>query len=183
MVRRLRLYAVVAVVLGGLTAGSYAIAAGFGGRHEPPQSSEFKAQLNGYQETPAVSSTGSGELWSPRGSTTSSRTRGSRAARRSSRTSTSESELSPAASRSSSAGAAVIPLPARISRAPLRTTSRPPTSSGRTDRASSQARLPRSCARCVPGPRTRTSTRPGGRSARSAARSTTWIRSSSRDSR
>ena len=62
MVRRLRLYAVVAVVLGGLTAGSYAIAAGFGGRHEPPQSSEFKAQLNGYQETPAVSSTGSGEL-------------------------------------------------------------------------------------------------------------------------
>jgi hypothetical protein len=62
MVRRLRLYVVVAVVLGGLTAGSYAIAAGLGGRHEPPQSKNFKARLNGYQETPAVSSTGSGEL-------------------------------------------------------------------------------------------------------------------------
>ena len=60
MVRRLRLYAVAAVVLGGLTAGSYAIAAELGGRHEPPQSRHFKAQLNGYQETPAVSSTGFG---------------------------------------------------------------------------------------------------------------------------
>jgi hypothetical protein len=60
MVGRLRLYAVVAVVLGGLAAGSYAIAAELGGRHEPPQSKEFKARLNGYQETPAVSSTGFG---------------------------------------------------------------------------------------------------------------------------
>jgi hypothetical protein len=62
MVRRLRVYAVAAVVLGGLTAGSYAIAAELGGRHEPPQSRHFKAQLNGYQETPAVSSTGFGQL-------------------------------------------------------------------------------------------------------------------------
>src|SRR2546430_15093302 len=61
MVRRLRLYAVAAVVLGGLTAGSYAIAAELGGRHDPPQWRHFKAQLNGYQETPAGSSTGFGQ--------------------------------------------------------------------------------------------------------------------------
>lgn len=60
MVGRLRLYAVLAVVLGGLAAGSYAVAAELGGRHEPPQSKRFEARLNGYQETPAVSSTGSG---------------------------------------------------------------------------------------------------------------------------
>jgi hypothetical protein len=63
MVGRLRLYVVLAVVLGGLAAGSYAIAAELGGgRHDPPQSRQFKAHLNGYQETPAVSSTGSGEF-------------------------------------------------------------------------------------------------------------------------
>jgi hypothetical protein len=62
MVRRLRLYAVAAVVVGGLAAGSYAIAAGLGGPKEPPPSKEFKATLNGYQETPSVSTTGTGEF-------------------------------------------------------------------------------------------------------------------------
>ena len=66
MVRRLRLYAVAAVVLGGLAAGSYAIAGGFGGPLKPPkkvgETKEFRAYLTGYQETPSVSTTGYGDF-------------------------------------------------------------------------------------------------------------------------
>jgi hypothetical protein len=63
-----RRYVLVAVMVAGLAAGSYAVAAkGFGPlkhRH-PPNSKQFSARLNGYQETVTpgpVSSTGVGEF-------------------------------------------------------------------------------------------------------------------------
>ena len=60
-----RRYVLVAAMVAGLAAGSYAVASkGLGPLHHrhPPQAKEFKARLNGYQETPAVSSTGVGEF-------------------------------------------------------------------------------------------------------------------------
>ncbi len=60
MVRRLRLWVVAAVVLGGLAAGSYAVAGGF--KDKPlkppkvPDSKKFSAHLNGFQETSATTS-------------------------------------------------------------------------------------------------------------------------------
>jgi len=60
MVRRLRLFIVAAVAVGALAAGSYAIAGKIDGPQEPPQTTHFKAVLNGYQENPAVASTGFG---------------------------------------------------------------------------------------------------------------------------
>jgi CHRD domain-containing protein len=65
MVGRLRLWVVAAVVLGGLAAGSFAVAGGFKDGPKPPKvpdSKEFRAHLSGYQETPSVSSTGFGEF-------------------------------------------------------------------------------------------------------------------------
>jgi hypothetical protein len=65
MVRKRRRYVLAAAMFVGLAAGSYAVAAkGFGSlhRHDPPNSKEFRAQLNGYQETPSVSSTGFGDF-------------------------------------------------------------------------------------------------------------------------
>ena len=60
MVRRLRLFIVAAVAVGALAAGSYAIAGKIDGPQEPPQTTHFRAVLNGYQENPAVASTGFG---------------------------------------------------------------------------------------------------------------------------
>ena len=60
-----RRYVLVAAMVAGLAAGSYAVASkGLGPLHHghPPKSKEFKARMNGYQETPAVSSTGVGEF-------------------------------------------------------------------------------------------------------------------------
>jgi hypothetical protein len=65
MVRKRRRYVLAAAMVVGLGAGGYALAAkGFGPLHrgEPPQTRNFHARLNGYQETPAVSSTGVGEF-------------------------------------------------------------------------------------------------------------------------
>jgi hypothetical protein len=61
MPRMLRL-----LILGALVVAfplvSYVSVDAFGGNKEPPQSRDFKAHLNGYQETPSVSSTGWGEF-------------------------------------------------------------------------------------------------------------------------
>jgi hypothetical protein len=65
MVWKRRRYVLAAAMLVGLAAGSYAVAAkGFGPLHrgDPPNSKEFRAHLNGYQEVPSVSSTGVGEF-------------------------------------------------------------------------------------------------------------------------
>ena len=68
MVRIRRRYVFVAALVVGLTAGSYAVASkGFGPLHHghPPNSKEFHARLNGYQETTGpgpISSTGVGEF-------------------------------------------------------------------------------------------------------------------------
>jgi hypothetical protein len=65
MIRKRRRYVLAAAMLVGLAAGSYAVAAkGFGPlhRHDPPKSKDFRARLNGFQETPSVSSTGFGEF-------------------------------------------------------------------------------------------------------------------------
>lgn len=188
MVRRLRLYVVVAVVLGGLTAGSYAIAAGLGGgRHEPPQSREFKARLNGYQETPAVSSTGSGELRAKLvGPTTLHYVFTYRALEGG----TSLFAHVHFGERAVAGGVSFFlcgggghPAPCPNVSGTVEDDVTPDDVVGPNGRASSRARSPRSCVRCAPGPRTRTSTRRGGRAARSAARSTTGIRGSSRDRR
>jgi hypothetical protein len=60
-----RRYVLVAAMVAGLAAGSYAVASkGLGPLHHghPKKSKQFTARLNGYQETPAVSSTGIGEF-------------------------------------------------------------------------------------------------------------------------
>jgi len=65
MVRIRRRYVFVAALVVGLTAGSYAVASrGFGPLHHghPPLTTQFHARLNGYQETPAISSTGVGDF-------------------------------------------------------------------------------------------------------------------------
>ena len=64
MARKLRhrRYVLVVALVAGLAAGSYALAGmGLHGK-EPPRSKTFTAHLNGYQETPSVSSTGVGEF-------------------------------------------------------------------------------------------------------------------------
>jgi len=61
MARR-RWFALLAVaLLAGLGAVTYAVA-GPDGPREPPNSTEFKAQLNGFNETPSLSSTGWGDF-------------------------------------------------------------------------------------------------------------------------
>jgi len=65
MVGKRRRYVLAAALFVGLAAVSFAVAAkGLKPlhRHDPPNSKEFRAQLNGYQETPSVSSTGVGEF-------------------------------------------------------------------------------------------------------------------------
>jgi hypothetical protein len=61
-----RRYVLVAAMIAGLAAGSYAVASkGFGPLHhrDPPNSKNFHARLSGYQETPGtISSTGVGEF-------------------------------------------------------------------------------------------------------------------------
>ena len=60
-----RRYVLVAAMVAGLAAGSYAVASkGLGPLHHghSPKAKEFRARMNGYQETPAVSSTGVGEF-------------------------------------------------------------------------------------------------------------------------
>jgi CHRD domain len=61
MARR-RWFALLAVaLLAGLAAATYAVA-GPDGPRNPPNTKEFKAELNGFNETPSVSSTGWGEF-------------------------------------------------------------------------------------------------------------------------
>jgi hypothetical protein len=64
MVRKRRRYVLAAALLVGLAAGSYALAGALTPLHrgDPPNSKAFTARLNGYQETPAVSSTGVGDF-------------------------------------------------------------------------------------------------------------------------
>jgi hypothetical protein len=60
-----RRYVLVAAMIAGLAAGSYAVASkGFGPLHRghPPNTKSFHARLNGYQETPSLSSTGVGDF-------------------------------------------------------------------------------------------------------------------------
>ena len=58
----IRALVVIAAVAGVVAGGAYAVSAAVQGPGEPPQTKDFKAELNGYQETPAVSSTGFGEF-------------------------------------------------------------------------------------------------------------------------
>ncbi len=60
MDRKLRLATIAAVVVGALAVGSYAIASALWTPHNPPNSRDFRAEMLGYQETPAVSTTGFG---------------------------------------------------------------------------------------------------------------------------
>jgi CHRD domain len=61
MARR-RWFALLAVaIFAGLAAATYAVATPDGPRN-PPNSKEFKAELNGFNETPSVSSTGWGDF-------------------------------------------------------------------------------------------------------------------------
>jgi hypothetical protein len=64
MIWKRRRYVLAVAMLVGLGAGSYAVAGALGPLHrgDPPNSKEFRAHLNGYQETPSVSSTGVGEF-------------------------------------------------------------------------------------------------------------------------
>jgi hypothetical protein len=64
MVRKRRRYVVAAAMIVGLGAGSYAVAGAFGPLHKghPPNTKEFRAHLNGYQEVPSVSTGGVGEF-------------------------------------------------------------------------------------------------------------------------
>ena len=69
MVGRLRLWVVAAVVLGGLAAGSFALAGGLDKPLKPPKApngKHFGAHLNGYQEvlsgSSSISTTGFGEF-------------------------------------------------------------------------------------------------------------------------
>lgn len=62
MVRKLRVYVVAAVAVAGLTVGSLAFAGALQGPGEPPQTTHFKATLNGFQEVPSVSTTGWGQF-------------------------------------------------------------------------------------------------------------------------
>jgi hypothetical protein len=65
MVRKRRRYVLAATVLVGLAAGSYAVAAvGFGPLHHrhPPNTKQFHARLNGFQETPSISTVGVGDF-------------------------------------------------------------------------------------------------------------------------
>jgi hypothetical protein len=64
MVLKRRRYVLAAAVLVGLGVGSYAVAGALSPLHrgDPPNSKEFKAHLNGYQEVPSVSTTGVGEF-------------------------------------------------------------------------------------------------------------------------
>ncbi|HKP19022.1 MAG TPA: CHRD domain-containing protein [Gaiellaceae bacterium] len=61
MPRRLRLFVLAAAAASALALGSYALAAAVGTHADSPGGS-FHANLTGYQETPAVSSTGSGHF-------------------------------------------------------------------------------------------------------------------------
>lgn len=62
MVQNLRRYVLAAAMLAGLAGGSYALAAMGLHTKEPPHTMSFKAHLNGYQETPSISSTGVGKF-------------------------------------------------------------------------------------------------------------------------
>ena len=61
MVRKRRIYVLVAAGIAMLAVGSFALA-DHNGPGDPPNSKHFKAQLNGFRETPSVSSTGWGEF-------------------------------------------------------------------------------------------------------------------------
>jgi hypothetical protein len=62
MVKKRRLYVLVAAVVIGAAAASFAIAGHDDGPGKVPNSKHFKATLLGYQETPAISTMGFGEF-------------------------------------------------------------------------------------------------------------------------
>lgn len=65
MDRKRRWYVLAAAMVVGLVAGSYAVASkGLGPLHrgDPPKTKDFRAHLNGLQETPSNSTTGVGEF-------------------------------------------------------------------------------------------------------------------------
>jgi len=62
MHRKGRLSVLAAVGLAVLAAGSDAVAEKFDGPGKVPESKDFTARLNGFQEVPSVSSTGSGDF-------------------------------------------------------------------------------------------------------------------------
>jgi len=64
MVRKRRPYVLAVATVVGLAAVSYAVAGASGPLHrgEPPNSKEFKAHLNGFQEVPSVSTKAVGEF-------------------------------------------------------------------------------------------------------------------------
>lgn len=62
MLRKRRFYVVVVALITGLAAGSYALAGKFDGPPGVPDTKDFRATLYGYQEVPAVSTTGFGDF-------------------------------------------------------------------------------------------------------------------------
>ena len=60
--KKRRLYVLVAAIVMGAAAASFAIAGGHDGPGDPPDSKDFKATLNGFQEVPSNSTTGFGEF-------------------------------------------------------------------------------------------------------------------------
>jgi hypothetical protein len=62
MIRKRWLYVVAATAVTGLAVGSFAVAGKSDGPPSVPQTKSFKATLFGYQETPAVSTTGFGDF-------------------------------------------------------------------------------------------------------------------------
>jgi CHRD domain len=62
MVRKRRITAAVAAALIVLGAASYAVAGAMNGPPNPPDTSSFQGELNGFQEVPSVSTGGFGEI-------------------------------------------------------------------------------------------------------------------------
>jgi hypothetical protein len=62
MIRKFRVYVVAVVAIAGLALGSLAAAGKLQGPGDPPESKHFKATMNGFMETPSVSTTGWGEF-------------------------------------------------------------------------------------------------------------------------
>ena len=165
--RRLVSVFLAVVALASLTLMS---AAAFGGLNDPPKTRQFSAHLNGYQETPSISSTGWGEFRATLVDETTIHyvfTYGGLEGGNSLFAHVHFGGRSMAGGVSFFlCGGTPNPMPARTSKGRSKATSHRLTSWGPTLRASRLARSPRSCVRCAPGRRTRTSTPHGGRAAR-----------------
>ena len=62
MTRKRWLCALAVAAAVGLAGGAYAVAGGPNGPADPPNTKQFQARLNGFNETPSVSSTGWGQF-------------------------------------------------------------------------------------------------------------------------